>query len=271
VPTEDGAVVVNEPVGAMTVLPVNNHPSDKATWQVRLNVPAGLTGVSNGRLVSRVEAGGRSIWTWRSSDQMASYLMTATIGEFRRYSAVAADETPILTFVDPSFDETSAQQSVTTTATVMDWATEKFGPYPFDTSGAIIDTAQVGYALEVQTRPYYPDIPSTRLQVHEIAHQWFGNDVSPSTWQHIWLNEGFATYAEWLWEERTTPRYAELQFQRSTRATTATPCGGRPPPDPATPRTCSVPRSTPRGDGTARPAQAGRRRRLLPDRADLGT
>lgn len=213
VPTDDGAVVVNEPVGAMTVLPVNNHPSDKATWQVRLNVPAGLTGVSNGRLVSQVEAGGRSIWTWRSSDQMASYLMTATIGEFRRYSAVAADGTPILTFVDPSFDDTAAQRSVNTTAAVMDWATEKFGPYPFDTSGAIIDPAQVGYALEVQTRPYYPDIPSTRLQVHEIAHQWFGNDVSPSTWQHIWLNEGFATYAEWLWEERTTPRYAELQFQ----------------------------------------------------------
>ena len=214
VPTGDGAVVVNEPVGAMTVLPVNNHPSDKATWQVELDVPSGLAGVSNGRLVSHAVTERRSIWTWRSSDPMASYLMTASIGKFRRYTSAAADGTPILTFVDPSFNQAAARQSVTTTGNVMDWLTERFGPYPFDTSGAIIDTAQVGYALEVQTRPYYPGIPSTRLQVHELAHQWFGNAVSPSTWQHIWLNEGFATYAEWLWAERTTPGRAQALFRQ---------------------------------------------------------
>nr|CAA9365617.1 MAG: putative metallopeptidase [uncultured Nocardioidaceae bacterium] len=214
VPTKDGAVVVNQPVGAMTVLPVNNHPSDKATWQVRLNVPIGLAGVSNGRLISQSVTERRSLWTWRSSDPMASYLMTASIGRFRRYTSAAADGTPILTFVDPSFNQSAAQKSVETTATVMDWLTEKFGAYPFDTSGAIIDTAQVGYALEVQTRPYYPSIPSARLQVHEIAHQWFGNDVSPSTWQHIWLNEGFATYAEWLWAERAAPGRAGVLFRQ---------------------------------------------------------
>jgi aminopeptidase N len=96
----------------------------------------------------------------------------------------------------------------------MDWLTRRFGRYPFATSGAIIDRADLGYALEVQTRPVYTSVPSTGLQVHELAHQWFGNDVSPSTWQHIWLNEGFATYAEWLWAERTRPRAAERLFRQ---------------------------------------------------------
>jgi aminopeptidase N len=214
VPTDDGAVVVNQPVGAMTVAPVNNHPRDKATWRIHLNVPRGLVGVSNGRLVSRAVSPERSAWTWRSVDPMASYLMTMTIGRFRRFQDAAADGTPILTFADPAFSATAVRGSVDTTRTVMDWLTGRFGPYPFATSGAIIDRARLGYALEVQTRPVYTSVPSTGLQVHELAHQWFGNDVSPSTWQHIWLNEGFATYAEWLWAERSRPGAAERLFRQ---------------------------------------------------------
>jgi len=213
-PTADGAVVVNQPVGAMTVLPVNNHPSDKATWQVRLDVPRGLTGVSNGRLMSQETSEQRSIWTWRSADPMASFLMTMTIGRFQRHTAQAVDGTPILTFADPSFDPQAVRDSVATARTVQDWLTQRFGDYPFATSGAIIDRADVGYALEVQTRPFYPFVPGAGLQVHELAHQWFGNQVSPSTWQHIWLSEGFATYAEWLWAERTVPGRAEILFRQ---------------------------------------------------------
>jgi aminopeptidase N len=214
VPTSDGAVVVNEPVGAMTVMPVDNHPSDKATWDIRMNLPRRLVGVSNGRLVSSVVRERRSAWAWRSTDPMATYLMTMTIGRFRRYVGEAADGTPILTYVDPELDGERARRSVRTTRIVMGWLGERFGRYPFATSGAIIDPAPLGYALEVQTRPVYTSVPSTGLQVHELAHQWFGNAVSPSTWQHIWLNEGFATYAEWLWSERDRPGHAERLFRQ---------------------------------------------------------
>lgn len=77
-----------------------------------------------------------------------------------------------------------------------------FGPYPFASTGAIVGLGEdAGYALETQNRPFFPGPPDVGLLVHELAHQWFGNSVTPASWQDMWLNEGFATYAEWLWSE----------------------------------------------------------------------
>ena len=82
-----------------------------------------------------------------------------------------------------------------------------FGDYPFDVSGGVVDDSALNYALEVQTRPIYSEdffddpVDSDSVFVHELAHQWFGDSVSVETWRHIWLNEGFASYAEWLWSE----------------------------------------------------------------------
>ena len=93
---------------------------------------------------------------------------------------------------------------------------EQFGPYPFHQAGGVVDLVQVGFALETQTRPVYsPDfwvgdrVDQTDVVVHELAHQWTGDAVRLARWQDIWLNEGFATYAEWLWSEaqgRETPQ-----------------------------------------------------------------
>jgi hypothetical protein len=82
-----------------------------------------------------------------------------------------------------------------------------FGRYPFNASGGIVDNVSVGFALENQTRPTYtPGFffggPNDFVVVHELAHQWYGDSLAVDTWRHIWLNEGFATYAEWLWSER---------------------------------------------------------------------
>jgi hypothetical protein len=93
----------------------------------------------------------------------------------------------------------------------------QFGPYPFSASGGIVDEVEVGFALENQTRPTYSpgfffDGPNDFVVVHELAHQWFGDSLAVDTWQHIWLNEGFATYAEWLWSEEQGFDSAEQIF-----------------------------------------------------------
>ena len=84
---------------------------------------------------------------------------------------------------------------------------QSFGPYPFKQSGGIVDVAPIFFALENQTRPIYAEVffsdsfSGDNVVVHELAHQWFGDSLTLAQWQHIWLNEGFATYAEWLWSE----------------------------------------------------------------------
>ena len=78
------------------------------------------------------------------------------------------------------------------------------GPYPFENAGAIVDhDAGAGYALETQTKPVFDGAPDEETLAHEIAHQWFGDSVTPNIWPNIWLNEGFATYMQWLWTEHT--------------------------------------------------------------------
>ena len=95
----------------------------------------------------------------------------------------------------------------------VDLFSELYGPYPFDSVGAIVDWADnVFYSLESQTKPNYWHIPTEATVVHEIAHQWFGDAVVLERWPDMWLNEGFATWSEWIWSERTGGRRAQEQF-----------------------------------------------------------
>ncbi|WP_428986112.1 M1 family aminopeptidase [Streptomyces pyxinae] len=97
------------------------------------------------------------------------------------------------------------------------WEEENFGPYPFSSTGAIVDPAvDTGYALETQTRPFFPvGTFDTATLVHELAHQWYGDSVSPKSWRDMWLNEGFATYAEWLYDEDFGDKPAGESFQEA--------------------------------------------------------
>ncbi|MFE9852170.1 M1 family metallopeptidase [Streptomyces sp. NPDC005576] len=212
--TVDGAVALGEPAGGPTWFPGNHHPSDKATYTVAVTVPEGLTAVSNGELVSHrtsgtgtgntgtSHTGARTVtYTWRTTEPMASYLATVAIGRFRTEESRTGDGLTVFTAVDPGV-AAEAEPELARVPQILAWEAERFGPYPFRSAGAIVDRAEDSeYALETQNRPYYPGPPTAGLLVHELAHQWFGDSVTPADWQDMWLNEGFATYAEWLWSE----------------------------------------------------------------------
>ena len=233
-PGDSGGYVLSQPSGAATWFPVNDHPADKATYTFHITVPEGMEAAAHGVLEGSTTANGRTTWTWRMDDPMASYLAIAVIGQLtfaepvdvggvlvRNVFAdsVAAD-------VGSTFDRQPA---------MLEFFAEQFGPYPFDAYGAAVVDVSLFVALETQTLSLFGRdlLGAGELVIaHELAHQWFGNAVSPRTWQDIWLNEGFATYAQWLWfEHRGVAEVAE-QAREAHAHLADTGAGDLPPGDP---------------------------------------
>ncbi|MFB7597768.1 M1 family metallopeptidase [Streptomyces sp. NPDC056160] len=212
IPTDDGAFVAGEPQGAMTWFPANNHPLDKASYDFTITVPQGRTAVANGVFLGSRTAHARTTYRWRQTEPMAAYLATATVGRFRVEQYTTRDGIKVYNAVDPR-EAADAAPVLKQLPSVLEWESRLFGPYPFRAAGSIVDHApDVGYALETQTRPVYDSAPDLSTLVHESAHQWFGDSVSLTRWQDIWLNEGFATYAEWLYAEQHGGPGAQHEF-----------------------------------------------------------
>ncbi len=216
------SVAVGEPFGARTWYPVNDHPSDKATYTITVDTPSNLVGVSNGVQTHDEIVGDRRITTWDMDDPMASYLTTVGVGDFelRASDDGLTTGTPIddaiARPVAPAFE---GDFGLTDEMLIV--FEELFGPYPFDEYGALVVDMDFGFALETQGRSLFSarmvdgDGSIERIVAHELAHQWFGNHVSPATWRDIWLNEGFASYAEDLWLEysgRAAPDALEVRL-----------------------------------------------------------
>jgi aminopeptidase N len=211
--TDDGVFVACEPNAASTWFPSSDHPSDKATYDIRIKAPKGLTAVSNGRLVSTWDKGGSTYTHWRESRPMATYLATATIGKFDVRTGRTPSGIPIYVAIDPKLKNSNSVDVYAVTAAATDYWSQIFGPYPFEETGAIVDDMpEAGFSLEVQSKPAYSAVRNETTIVHELAHQWFGDSVSVERWKDIWLNEGFATYAQWLWAEHKGTRSAHDSF-----------------------------------------------------------
>ncbi|MEU6986872.1 M1 family metallopeptidase [Streptomyces sp. NPDC046324] len=212
--TADGALALGQPAGSMAWFPGNHHPSDKATYDITLTVPAGTQAITNGVRTSERTANGRTTSVWRVAEPMASYLATVGVGRYVTKASATPSGLPVLTAVDPTVAAKSAPL-LARVPEVLAWQEENFGPYPFSATGAIVErTGDAGYALETQTRPVFPqDAFTPEILAHELAHQWYGNSVTPATWQDIWLSEGFAVYAEWLYAEDFADTPAQRSFE----------------------------------------------------------
>jgi aminopeptidase N len=206
--TPDGALATDEPDIAPWWFPGSNHPTDKATYDVSVAVPNGTSVISNGTFVGNTpQINGWTRWNWRSTKPQASYLTYIAVGQFEIRTATASNGQPIITAYSANLgaNADAAKASVERTGEIIEFESSVFGDYPFEAQGGVA-TPGIGFALENQTRPVYDTAffrrgANTSVIAHENAHQWFGDSTSVQAWRNIWLNEGFATYAQYLWSE----------------------------------------------------------------------
>jgi aminopeptidase N len=219
--TKDGGFALGQPESAASWFPVNDHPSDKATFSVAVTVPQGLEALSNGIPGDPATAAGWTTWTWAESEPMASYLAFLVIGRYRVTTTSHKGKPMIIAIPDSLPANGTAAESLAGTAEIADYLETLFGSYPFTSYGGIVlDDDRVRYALETQTRPVYGVTFFSReadlgVVAHELAHQWFGDSVSISRWKDMWLNEGFATYAEWLWAAHEGEQSVQASFDET--------------------------------------------------------
>ncbi|MBG6226126.1 aminopeptidase N [Arthrobacter sp. CAN_A2] len=240
----DGVLVAGQPVGAPSWFPCNDHPSQKAVYRIAVTTNAGYRAICNGVLVSRIDRSSRTTWTYEQAEPMATYLATVQIG---RYSLMALNDparpavglpapgaprepgTPVPQYaaVPPALAP-SARASLARQHEMMSVFEQSFGPYPYPQYLVVVADDDLEIPLEAQTLSIVgrnhldQDWEAQRLIAHELAHQWFGNSVTAARWQDIWLHEGFACYAEWIWSEAsgstTADAHARSTHQRLGRA-----------------------------------------------------
>ncbi|MCB9746715.1 MAG: hypothetical protein H6739_24235 [Alphaproteobacteria bacterium] len=202
----DGRILssFHEPEGARRWLVVYDDPADKVTFTWAITVPDGLTVAANGVLEGVSDNGdGTATWRWAFDQPIPTYLIALHASAYARVDQQMSDGRPITHYVPP-FLRRDAEEDLASTPEILDLLASRFGPYPWPSYGNAV--CGIGGAMEHTTMTSFGQglIGSGAAEwvnVHEAAHHWFGDWVTLTTWPQIWLNEGFASYAEVLWAE----------------------------------------------------------------------
>ena len=213
----DGALVAGQPAGAPTWFPCNDHPADKASYRFVVTVEEEYRVVANGTCIGQAAGEGNRTrtWTFEQPEPMAPYLATVQIGRYdqvqlgpggsRSAGGPGASGAPAQLLAAPPGRLAKARAALAEQGRMLAAFERWFGPYPFGSYTVVVTEDKLEIPLEAQTITVlgrnHLGRKSRRLLAHELAHQWFGNSVTAGSWQDIWLHEGFATYAEWLWSE----------------------------------------------------------------------
>ncbi len=218
--------VAGEPESSAWWFPANDHPSDPALMDVSIRVPAGMEAISVGRLES-ADSGNEpdfDTWHWISRQPMASYLNFLSIGQFEVKQGID-DGLPYVYAVTEQLsaeDREKAFKALLTSRERVRTLESMFGPYPFTEIGGVVPAFRFAFGgLETQTRPVYNpsailrDGYAPELINHELAHMWFGNNVTVRQWNVIFNNEAYASWAQWGYNERVSGANANDQLNRT--------------------------------------------------------
>ncbi|KQY44578.1 peptidase M1 [Cellulomonas sp. Root137] len=215
---EDGLIVAGQPDGAPTWFPCHDSPADKASFTVTVTAEAGYEVLANGSLVSRTPRAGRTRWVYDQPEPMAPYLATLQVGRYERVPTSLSTQVLV-----PPRLRAAALHDLDRQPQMMALFEHRFGPYPFAGYTVVVTDDDLEIPLEAQGLAVFGANHmdgrrgSERLVAHELAHQWFGNSLTVGRWRDIWLHEGFACYAEWLWSEQSGGWSAD-RHARSARA-----------------------------------------------------
>ncbi|MEN3328293.1 MAG: aminopeptidase [Acidobacteriota bacterium] len=216
-------------------IPVLDHPSAKATVTFNITAPAGQEVVANGRL-DHVEttANGQRTWTYSEGVPIPPYCMIIGVGQFARAEPAQRALTPLSYYV-PLSERELAQKGFSPAIPTLSFFTEKVAPYPYEklalivgatryggmeNSGAIVFTSSLfnRNSPAGMSKTYGVPFNNVTLIAHEIAHQWFGDSVTESTWSDLWLSEGFATYFAGMFVQRYESEEAFQRYMRDAAA-----------------------------------------------------
>ncbi|MFL0412237.1 M1 family metallopeptidase [Microbacterium paludicola] len=202
----DGVLVASQPTGAPTWFPCNDLPRDKATYRIRVTTDAAYTVVA-GQPVTPVLERGRRVWTFDLDVPTPTYLVALYIGRYTRRDVELGGVRGAILY--PRAIESRVEADFADLDRMMAVFEEAFGPYPLPGYTVVVTEDDLEIPLEAQGMAVFGanhidgEGGLERLIAHELAHQWFGNSVGLARWRDIWLNEGFACYGEWIWEERS--------------------------------------------------------------------